>query len=127
MSDFVAVEWERAYLALGSAEQLTQRDPESAASRAYYAAFHALSALFAARGWSFKKHTAIRAALHRELVHKDLIPKATAEDFDYLLDLRGTGDYGSLGRVSQEDARMAIEKAKRFVAAMAGRAAEEKQ
>ena len=30
-------------------------------SRAYYAAFHAVTAVFASRGWSFTKHSALRA------------------------------------------------------------------
>ena len=42
--------------ALQTAAMLVTTDPESAVSRAYYAAFHAVTALFALRGQSFIKH-----------------------------------------------------------------------
>ena len=59
MKEFAKIEWERARKALDSARQLAESDPESAASRAYYAAFHALTGFFAARGQTFTKHAAI--------------------------------------------------------------------
>ncbi|MBI3923169.1 MAG: HEPN domain-containing protein [Armatimonadetes bacterium] len=61
--------WQRAQNALKSAEVLVGVSGDDAASRAYYAAFHAVSALFATRGQVFSKHTAVRAAVHRDLVH----------------------------------------------------------
>jgi hypothetical protein len=118
MNDFAVAEWERDHLVLASARQLVTTDPESAASRAYYAAFHALSALFALRGVTFRKHAGIRAALYRELVRAGLIDKQTGKDFDLLIDLRETGDYGGVARVPPESARLAVEKAEAFLAAI---------
>ncbi|MBK7876494.1 MAG: HEPN domain-containing protein [Planctomycetes bacterium] len=61
--------WDRAHQALRSAELLAAAgDHDGAASRAYYAAFHALSALFESEGRTFTKHTHIEAALHRDLI-----------------------------------------------------------
>jgi uncharacterized protein (UPF0332 family) len=54
MKEFAQSEWQRAQRTIKTAAALIQSDPESAASRAYYAAFHALTALFALRGKSFK-------------------------------------------------------------------------
>ena len=68
MNDFADAEWDRAHRALDSARQLLESDPDSAASRAYYAAFHALTAVFARRGQSFTKNTAPRASLHPGLI-----------------------------------------------------------
>ena len=68
MKDYATTEWQRAVGALEIAEHAVRTDPDSAASRAYYAAFHALTALFALRGQSFSKHSAIRVALHRDLI-----------------------------------------------------------
>ena len=68
MKDFAASEWRRALRTLETAEHTVRTDPDSAASRAYYAAFHALTAFFALRGQTFSKHSAIRAALHRNFV-----------------------------------------------------------
>jgi len=58
MKEFAATEWQRALAALDIAKQAVETDPDSAASRAYYAAFHALTALFALRGQTFSKHSA---------------------------------------------------------------------
>jgi uncharacterized protein (UPF0332 family) len=119
MRDFAAAEWVRAGRALASARQLAASDPDSAASRVYYAAFHALTALFAIEGRSFSKHSAIRAALHRELVQTGRLPAPNARDYDFLLDLRETGDYGGLTQVTPESARMAITKGEQFLEAIA--------
>jgi len=118
MNAFAAAQWDRAGRALASARQLVESDPDSAASRAYYAAFHGLTALFALRGKTFTKHSAIRAALHQHLVGPGELSKACGRDYDFLMDLRETGDYGGLAQVSADDARQAVEKAERFLAAV---------
>ena len=111
MKEFAEAEWQRACRTLNSARQLIQSDPDSAASRAYYAAFHAVTALFALRGQTYSKHSAIRAALHRELVQTGQWKKEIGRAYDFLMDLRETGDYGGLTQVTPDDARMATEKA----------------
>ncbi len=118
MREFAVVEWRRAGKALDSAGQLLEDDPDSAASRAYYAAFHALTALFALRGQTFQKHSSLRAALHRDLVRTGLLDSVVGRDYDFLMDLRETGDYGGLAQVPAESARLAVEKAAGFIAAM---------
>jgi len=85
MREFAAVEWDRAERALESARQLVETDPDSAASRAYYAAFHALTALFGLRGQTFTKHSSLRAALHRDLVQPGLLSKESGKDYDFLM------------------------------------------
>lgn len=119
MNEFAKAEWERAHLALASARQLVVSDPESACSRAYYSAFHALSAFFALRSISFTKHSSLRAALHRELVQPGLLSKEIGRDFGFLAGARDTGDYGGVERVSAQSAQMAVEKAESFLAAIA--------
>lgn len=116
MMEFAAREWDRANRALASAGQLVESDPDSAASRAYYAAFHALTAYFAIRNNAFSRHSAIRAALHRGLVQQGLLSTALGRDYDFLLELRETGDYGSLAQVPVDSARAAVEKAGAFIA-----------
>ncbi len=111
MRDFVAIQWQRACRTLASAKQLVDSDGDSAASRAYFAAFHGLTALFALRGQSFSKHSAVRAALHRELVHSGQWSSELGNAFDFLMDLRETGDYGGLTQVSSDTAKMAVTKA----------------
>ena len=118
MKEFAAAEWQRARRALTSADQLVRTDPDSAASRAYYAAFHALTALFALRGLTFSKHSAIRSALHRDLVQTGQWKKELGRMYDFLMDLRETGDYGGLTQVTPDDARSAMEKARAVLEAV---------
>jgi uncharacterized protein (UPF0332 family) len=58
--------WKRALRALETAEGLVERDPDASSSRAYYAAFYAVSALLILEGHDLVKHTAIERAVHRE-------------------------------------------------------------
>jgi uncharacterized protein (UPF0332 family) len=118
MKAFAQAEWERARRALASAGQLVESDPDSAASRAYYAAFHALTALFAQRTQVFSKHSALRAALHRDLIQPGLLDENLGRDYDFLLELREAGDYGDLAHVPVEAARQAVEKARAILAAL---------
>jgi uncharacterized protein (UPF0332 family) len=119
MKEFAAAEWSRANRTLDSARQLVDTDPDSSVSRAYYAAFHALSALFSLQGKTFTKHSAIRAALHRDLIQQGLLNGEMGRDYDYLMDLRETGDYGGVTQVSEEDAQRAIVKAQLVINAVA--------
>ena len=81
-----------------AAELLVNDEPDSAASRAYYAAFHAVSAFFALNGKSFKKHSAVEAAIFRDLVHAGLWDTSLGADYSFLARLRYTGDYGEAPR-----------------------------
>lgn len=118
MKEFAATEWQRAVGALGIAEHAVRTDPDSAASRAYYAAFHALTALFALRGQSFIKHTAIRAALHRDLIRSGEWAAKLGQVYDRLMDLRERGDYGGVVRVSREEARTSVDSAAEIIEAV---------
>ncbi len=118
MMDFIASELKKSQLALAAAKAVMAIDPNSAANRAYYAAFHAVTAYFAALGQSFAKHSALRGALHRELVRTGTVSGDVGQDFDFLMDLRESGDYGGLIHVGTDDARMAIEAAERVCAAI---------
>ena len=68
-ADHLRTEWDRAIDAFRDAQVLlTNGGFDSAASRAYYAAFHAVTALFALEGRIFARHSALEAAVHRDLV-----------------------------------------------------------
>lgn len=117
MKEFARSESQRADRAFKTAATLIESDPESATPRAYYAAFHALTAVFALRGQSFNKHAALRGALHKDLIKTGQWPVELGKDYDFLVDLREIGDYGGVARVSEQDARRAVEAAQRIVAA----------
>ncbi|MDR2849822.1 MAG: HEPN domain-containing protein [Verrucomicrobiota bacterium] len=113
MTAFINGEKERARLALEAARAVIPFDPNSAANRTYYAAFHAFTAFFASRGQTFTRHVTLRNAVHRDLVQAGLLPVSIGQDFDFLMDMREAGDYGGLVQVSPSDARAAIETAAR--------------
>lgn len=89
------------------------------ASRAYDAAFHAVSALFAAEGTFFRKHSAVEAAVHRDLVRQGRFSQDLGRDYDELVRWRETGDYGGGLHVTGEEARASLDAARRVLDAVA--------
>ena len=118
MKEFIRSQWTKAIRSLAAAEATLDTDPDSAASRAYYAAFHGVTATLAARGMEFTKHTAVRAALHRDLIQSGDLSVDLGRDYDFLLDLRETADYGGVAEASLASAKKAIEKARVILAAL---------
>lgn len=110
--------WQRALQTLRTAEDLIDRDPNSSASRAYYAAFYAVSALLAFEGQSFSKHTAIERTVHRDLVKTGKWPVEVGAAFSWLAELRHTADYGGSEHAQPEDAENAVGKAKLILKAV---------
>jgi uncharacterized protein (UPF0332 family) len=118
-SDYPRTEWDRAIDALRDAELLLANGGfDGAASRAYYAAFHAVTALFALDGRIFTKHAALNAAVHRDLVKDGRWPSELGRDFSFCVELRGVGDYGTEVRVDAKQATDAIASARRILVAV---------
>ena len=108
--------WEQAKRALATARLvLTSGDFDAAASRAYYAAFYAVSALFLMEGKFFAKHSGVEAAVHGELVKPGRWPVSTGKDYRDLRNLRSTGDFGFVP-VSQQEASRAVSMAEGILA-----------
>ena len=80
MKDFIRSQWTKAARSLAAAQAILATDPDSSASRAYYAAFHGVTTVLAGRGMEFTKHTAVRAALHRDLIQTGLLPADLGRD-----------------------------------------------
>ena len=119
MSEYASDLWRRACRALATASRnIEAADPDAAASRAYYAAFYAVSALFALESRDFAKHSAVEAAVHRELVRTGRWPPELGENYRSLRDLRATGDYGHLDHVTPKAAQDAVDMARRILEAV---------
>jgi uncharacterized protein (UPF0332 family) len=110
--------WSRAIQALQTAESLVDRDPDASSSRAYYAAFYAVSALLAFEQRSLSKHTAVERAVHRDLVKPGLWSVELGAAFSWLANLRYTADYGGGEHVQPEDAGLALGKARMILHAV---------
>ena len=110
--------WDRAMRALETANALAQQDPDASASRAYYAAFYAVSALFSFEQRSFRKHSELEAAVHRDLVKSGKWAVELGAAYSWLANLRHTGDYGGEIHVSLDEARVAVGKAEQILRAV---------
>ena len=110
--------WLRAKDTIEVAEYVLVRSPDNSASRSYYAAFYAVSALFRLEGRSFRRHSALESAVHRDLVKTGRFERSVGEDFMLLVSLREKGDYGDEEHVTPDEARRALESAKRVLSAV---------
>ena len=122
--DYARNLWDRASNALKSAEALLTVSADDAASRTYYAVFHAVSAAFALSGQTFTRHSALRAAVHRDWVKAGIWAVQLGADFDAIWELRDLGDYGGTQHVQTEDAAAAVEAARRILTAIHSRCPE---
>ncbi|MFH1739795.1 MAG: HEPN domain-containing protein [bacterium] len=88
---------------------------DSAASRAYYAAFYAATSALLREGIKFRKHRGVIAGVHHRFVKTGKMDKRFGKDLNWLFELRGVGDYGETQRVTRQEAEKAIELAEAFV------------
>jgi len=96
-SHLVQYWWSKAEASLSSAKrELDANEYNFAMNRIYYAAFYAVSAALLNRGTSFKKHTGVRAAFHREFIKAGLLDTEWAKFYDRLFEDRQEGDYLAL-------------------------------
>ena len=64
-----------------------------AMNRLYYAAFYAVSALLMTNEFSFKKHSGVRAAFHKQFIKTGLLDQKWGRLYDQLFEDRQEGDY----------------------------------
>ena len=88
---------------------------DGAADRAYYAMFHAASALLLRRGMTFRSHHAVHAAFGREFAKAGLVEHRYHRMLINAFDLRQEADYASQAEVDPTASRRACENAKDFV------------
>lgn len=110
--------WERAMQSLSAAKKMSSEFPDIAASRAYYAAFYAVSAHFAIEGRFFAKHSAVESGLHGELIKTGRLPDEIGRLYSYLREMRETGDYGTTEHVLDEQSEKAVEAADAVIKAI---------
>jgi len=111
--------WARARDALRVAKHDLPVSADAATSWAYYAAFYAVSAHFALEGRSFTRHSAVEAAVHRDLVHRGKWPDAVGKTYSRLLELREKAHYGGETHASPDEAADAIAGAEQILRAIA--------
>jgi len=110
--------WHRACKAIETAAKVVEDDPDAAASRAYCAAFYAVSAMFAEEGRWHRKHRGLEAAVHRDLVNTGKWSHDLGAAYSTLLRVRATGDYGAERHVPIAEAKKAVAEAGRILQAV---------
>lgn len=84
----------------------------------YYACFYALTAVLLKEGLSFKKHTAVKAALHKDLIKAGIVEPNWGKFYNKIFDSRHEGDYQPLRVFEAEEVKMLLEQGARFIATM---------
>lgn len=115
----IAAYLERAKKSIQAAQELFSSDYyDFVASRAYYAAFYASTALLLHAGLEFRKHSGVIATIHKKFVKTGKLDKKHGKNLNWLFELRNVGDYGTTVHVSQKDAERAIDAAESFLNAV---------
>ena len=88
------------------------------ASRAYYAAFYAASALLLNERIDTSKHSGVIALIHQHFVKSGKLGKEQGRNLNWLFELRSVGDYGVSLHVNLDDAWKAVNTAQYFFEAV---------
>jgi uncharacterized protein (UPF0332 family) len=84
----------------------------------YYACFYALTAVLLNEGRSFKKHSAVKAALHKYLVRAGIVEPKWAKFYNKIFDCRHEGDYQPLRVFEAEEIEMFLDQGAGFILRM---------
>lgn len=117
--DEISSNLERADTNLQVARELLEKEYyDVSASRAYYAAFYAASALLLNEGMDTSKHSGVIALIHQHFVKNGKLNKEQGKNLNWLFELRSVGDYGVSLHVTQRDAQRAVDIAEDFFVAV---------
>lgn len=107
--DEITSNLERADTNLQIASELLEKGYyDVSASRSYYAAFYAASALLLNEGIDTSKHSGVIALIHQHFVKSGKLSKEQGRNLNWLFELRSVGDYGVSLHVGSDDARRAV-------------------
>jgi uncharacterized protein len=84
----------------------------------YYACFYALTAVLLKEGHSFKKHTAVKAALHKDLIRTGMVEPGWGKFYNRIFDSRHEGDYQPLRTFDAEEVKVLLDQGAGFIAQM---------
>jgi len=107
---------ERAEKALKSAKLLQENgEHEDAASRAYYAMFHAARAILFNKGISAKTHRGTISIFGEKIVKQRILSEEYADMLRKACDLRQKSDYELYTELNAETVKEAIKNAEKFI------------
>jgi uncharacterized protein (UPF0332 family) len=95
---------------------LADGDYDSTATAAYYAAFHAITAVLKSRDLAFSSHAQVLGAFNKQFVATGMFPRGTARVLERLFSDRQEADYGYDAALSEEAVRTDLADAEELVA-----------
>jgi uncharacterized protein (UPF0332 family) len=118
-AEMIVGQMQKAYEKVAAARSLTRSGHhDDAISRAYYAMFHAASAVLLSLGITVDSHSALKAMFGLHLVKTGEIDREYGKSLSRLKDDRENGDYDIFADFDEDDAQKAIGQAQGFVAEM---------
>jgi uncharacterized protein (UPF0332 family) len=116
----IVVYWlEKAEQDLASAkENLSAGRLQNSVRDAYFACFQSFSAVLITAGKTFRKHSEVRAILHRDYVKGKKLAVEWGKHYDWLFDNRQKADYRPLVDFDVEQVRDILEKSEGFLRVM---------
>lgn len=108
--------WEKAQDCLLSAEREIEHGSLSfAINRLYYSLFYAVSSELLEKGYSYKKHTGVRAAFHKNFIRTGKMDKKMGKLYDQLFEDRQDGDYIAFIDFEKEYVKEKLANCKEFI------------
>ena len=92
---------------------------DEAASRAYYAVFHAVQAALLTKGLAFSKHSGVKEGFNQEFIRSGTFPKEFHTMIERLFMDRNIGDYSYDKTVEAEESERDIQDAEKIIKAIA--------
>ena len=123
MSQQIIIDYwvEKAGEDLASARDNLKSDRHQNAVRdAYFACFHAFSAVLLNEEKTFKKHKEVRSMLHRDFIRTQKIDSFWGKHYDWLFDNRHKADYRPLIQFDADQVKEIVEESEAFVKEMTG-------
>lgn len=89
-----------------------------ASSRAYYAAFHAVSAALLSKGETYSSHAQVLGRFNKTFIHHGIFPREFTVLLTRLYENRQAGDYEAMLSVTEDEAIRDVADARRVVEAI---------
>ena len=115
-TEMISYWWLKAQDSLSSARREIDADSYSfAMNRLYYAAFYGVCAVLLEREQSFRKHSGVRAAFHRQFIKSGELDRKWGQLYDQLFEDRQEGDYVVFISFEQEYVQFQLSQCSEFL------------
>ena len=94
---------------------LMQKEYRAANNRAYYAIFHAITAIHALDGHAYKRHKEVLAKFNKDYVRTEIFPKSFGRKIIEAEDIRHASDYDDFYIATREEAQEQIGTAEELI------------